>query len=122
MEGEFDTVVVGGGAAGLMAALAAADTGQSVVVLEANERLGRKILISGNGRCNITNKAGDDLSHYHGANPRFVGSVLEQLPVGETLSLFADLGIAKRAYELAKDDGRGMWLEFAEPENLPQAI
>ena len=34
----------------------------------------------------------------------------------------ADLGIAKRAYELAKDDGRGVYLEFAEPESLPQAI
>ena len=96
MKEEFDTVVVGGGAAGLMAALAAADAGQSVVVLEANERLGRKILISGNGRCNITNTAGDELSHYHGANPRFIGSVLKQLPVEETLSLFADLGIATK--------------------------
>ncbi len=96
MNREFDTLVVGGGAAGLMAALSAAEAGQSVIVLEANEQLGRKILISGNGRCNITNLDGDELSHFHGANPRFVGTVLEQLPVEETLALFDDLGIATK--------------------------
>ncbi len=96
MNREFDTLVIGGGAAGLMAALSAAEAGQSVILLEANEQLGRKILISGNGRCNITNVDGDELSHFHGANPRFVGTVLEQLPVKETLALFDDLGIATK--------------------------
>ena len=96
MNREFDTVVVGGGAAGLMAALGAAEAGQSVVVLEANKQLGRKILISGNGRCNITNIDGDDITHFHGADPRFVRTVLEQLPVAETLALFGDLGIVTK--------------------------
>jgi len=93
---EFDTIVIGGGAAGLMAALSAAEAGESVVVLEANKQLGRKILISGNGRCNITNIDGDVVSHFHGANPRFVRTVLNQLPVAETLALFGDLGIATK--------------------------
>ena len=93
MNEEVDTVVVGGGAAGLMAAVSAAQTRRKIVVLEANAQLGRKILVSGNGRCNLTNTDADTLSHYHGANPRFVGAVLSQLPVADTLALFADLGI-----------------------------
>ena len=101
MEREFDTVVMGGGAAGLMAAISAAEAGESVVVVEANSQLGRKILISGNGRCNLTNVDGDRLSHFHGANPRFIGAVLRQWPVADTLSLFADLGIE------TKQDKRG---------------
>ncbi|MEE1491523.1 MAG: FAD-dependent oxidoreductase, partial [Massilioclostridium sp.] len=53
-----DIVVVGGGAAGLMAAGQAASFGKSVAVLERNDRLGRKLLITGKGRCNVTNNSG----------------------------------------------------------------
>jgi predicted Rossmann fold flavoprotein len=96
MKQEFETVIIGGGAAGLMAAVSAAQRGDSVVVLEANVQLGRKILVSGNGRCNLTNIDGDNVSHFHGSNPRFIGSVLEQLPVNETLALFDDLGVVTK--------------------------
>ena len=51
-------IVVGGGAAGMMAAMAAADRGKQVLLLEKNEKLGKKIFITGKGRCNVTN-AGD---------------------------------------------------------------
>ncbi len=51
----FDLVIIGGGAAGMMAAATAADTGKSVIVVEKNEALGRKLLLTGKGRCNITN-------------------------------------------------------------------
>ena len=50
-------VVVGGGAAGMMAAVAAAERGASVTLLEPNERLGKKLNITGKGRCNVTNNA-----------------------------------------------------------------
>ncbi len=66
------TVVVGGGAAGLMAAISAAGAGEKVDLLEGNPRLGRKILISGNGRCNLTNLDADAFRHYHGGYPGFV--------------------------------------------------
>lgn len=54
-----NTLIIGGGAAGLMAAIAAADAGEQVALLEKNDRLGRKILISGNGRCNMMNTDSD---------------------------------------------------------------
>ena len=52
---KFDGVVVGGGPAGMMAALTAASNGQRVLLLERNDRLGKKLLITGKGRCNVTN-------------------------------------------------------------------
>lgn len=54
----MDVIVVGGGAAGMMAAIAAADSGRSVCLIEKNEKLGKKLFITGKGRCNVTN-AGD---------------------------------------------------------------
>ena len=51
-------VVIGGGAAGMMAAICAAEQGGSVTLLEPNERLGKKLNITGKGRCNVTNNAG----------------------------------------------------------------
>lgn len=63
-----DVVIVGGGASGLMAAIAAAEAGASVVLLESGARLGRKIAASGNGRCNFTHR-GLDPVHYHSHTP-----------------------------------------------------
>ena len=53
-----NVIVVGGGAAGMMAAVFAARNGQNVQLLEKNEKLGKKLFITGKGRCNITNAAG----------------------------------------------------------------
>lgn len=50
-----EVIVVGGGAAGMMAAIAAADCGHQVTIIEKNEKLGKKLFITGKGRCNITN-------------------------------------------------------------------
>ena len=88
--------MIGGGAAGMLAAIVAAEAGERVTLLEGSGKLGRKILISGNGRCNLTNKAADDLRHYHGTHPRFVRSALDQFRLEETLAFFADLGIEFR--------------------------
>ena len=87
------TLVIGGGAAGLMAAIQAAEGGSAVVLLEGSQELGRKILISGNGRCNLLNVDGDDPSHYHGSQPRFVRPSLAVFPVQEALRFFTELGI-----------------------------
>ena len=51
----YDGIVIGGGAAGMFAAITAAKRGQNVLLLEKNDRLGRKLLITGKGRCNVTN-------------------------------------------------------------------
>ena len=88
--------MVGGGAAGMIAAIVAAEAGERVTLLEGSGKLGRKILISGNGRCNLTNRAADDLRHYHGMHPRFVRSALDQFRLEETLAFFAALGIEFR--------------------------
>ena len=87
-------VVVGGGAAGMMAALSAARVGKRTILLEANSQLGRKILVSGNGRCNFTNLKADEVHHYHGASPHFRRTVLGQFGVRDTLAFFSALGLA----------------------------
>ncbi|KGP75295.1 hypothetical protein JT05_11590, partial [Desulfosporosinus sp. Tol-M] len=70
---EYQVIVVGGGAAGMMAAGQAAQGGAKVLLLEKKEHLGRKIAISGKGRCNLTNEenVADFISHYPG-NGRFL--------------------------------------------------
>ena len=65
-------LVIGGGASGMMAALTAAeDPHNQVTLLERQNRVGRKLLATGNGRCNLTNLHADP-SHYHGDDPGFV--------------------------------------------------
>ena len=69
-------VVIGGGAAGMMAALTAAeDCRNQVTVLERQSRVGRKLLATGNGRCNLTNLHAS-AAHYHGQNPAFAAPAL----------------------------------------------
>jgi predicted Rossmann fold flavoprotein len=86
-------VVIGGSAAGLTAALTAARAGaRHVVVLEGATRLGAKILISGGGRCNLTNRS-VSAADFNGGNRRAIARVLHALPVDRTLALFRDLGV-----------------------------
>lgn len=89
----WNTAVIGGGAAGMVAAISAASQGQRVILFEKGDKLGKKILISGNGRCNLTNISADDIRHYHGAPPSFMRAVLSHFPVRDTLAFFADLGV-----------------------------
>jgi predicted Rossmann fold flavoprotein len=74
----FDTIIIGGGAAGLYCALHAGRRGRRVLVLEHNEAVGAKILISGGGRCNFTNLNADDPARYLSANPHFARSALKR--------------------------------------------
>ena len=83
--------VIGGGAAGMMAALTAAESGHSVLLLERQSRVGRKLLATGNGRCNLTNYNVSP-AHYHGG-AGFCDFALEQFDVGATLQYFASLGL-----------------------------
>ncbi len=77
----------------MMAALTAAeDNSNRVVLLERQQRVGRKLLATGNGRCNLTN-IGATAANYHGEQPDFVRPALRQLPPTETLALFRSFGL-----------------------------
>lgn len=97
---EHDVIVIGAGAAGIMAALTAKDYGADVALIECNERIGKKLLTTGNGRCNISNSIIDsfwdnssDLScTYHGRNNFFIPS-LKNFSVETTKNFFYSLGL-----------------------------
>ncbi len=89
---EADVVVIGGGAAGLMCALTAAQRGRSVIVLEGSNRVGKKILMSGGGRCNFTNRwcePDNFISH----NPHFCKSALARYTQHDFIALVEKHGI-----------------------------
>ena len=85
-------LIIGGGASGMIAALTVAENGRSVVLLERQSRVGRKLLATGNGRCNLSNRHASP-AHYHGADPDFCRPALEAFPVAETLRFFHQLGL-----------------------------
>jgi len=89
----IDVAVLGGGAAGLMCAIVAGRRGRSVTVFDHAERLGKKILISGGGRCNFTNRDAGP-ANYRSANPHFCTSALARFTPGDFISLVESHGIA----------------------------
>ena len=90
--------IVGGGAAGLFAAVTAAKEGARVTVLEKGDRVGRKLLATGNGRCNLTNLEAS-AADYHTDCPDAVRRVLSQLPPGRTVERFEQMGLLCRQEE-----------------------
>ena len=91
---DYHVIVVGGGAAGMMAAGQAAKSGAKVLLLEKKEHLGRKIAISGKGRCNLTNEenVSDFISHYPG-NGRFLHGILREFDNVALREFFASYGV-----------------------------
>lgn len=94
MSERFDVIVVGAGAAGMMAAIAAAQRGAKTLVLERNEKVGRKIAITGKGRCNVTNACTRDgffdaVKH----NPRFLYSGYAAFDRNDTMTFFEKMGV-----------------------------
>ena len=87
-------VVIGGGAAGMMAAISAAERGASVTLLEPNERLGKKLNITGKGRCNLTNNAGlEELLANIPRNGRFLYSTFSRFNAQDSMAFFKELGV-----------------------------
>ena len=85
--------IIGGGASGMAAAIAAAKApGVQVRLYERQSRVGKKLMATGNGRCNLSNCSADP-THYHGEAPEFVTAALEQVDVLDTRSWFMDLGL-----------------------------
>ncbi len=87
-------IVIGGGASGLAAAAACAENGAEVSVLEASRKPGRKITLSGNGRCNLSNTAFPD-GMYHGSDPAFAADLLKEKKQ-DLYSFFKSCGIVTR--------------------------
>jgi predicted Rossmann fold flavoprotein len=123
----WDAIILGGGAAGLFCALTAARRGRRVVVVDHAERLGRKILASGGGRCNFTNRRVEP-GNYLSSNPHFVRSALARFTSRDFLDLVEARGIgyeerghgrlfcrgsAREILELLLDGCRGAGVAFA---------
>lgn len=102
--------IIGAGAAGLMAAVTARDLGLDAAIIESNDRIGKKVLTTGNGRCNITNEStamgtdeADALAHkYHSNNAGFPLPVLQQFGIRQTIDFFFTLGLPL----ISLEDGR----------------
>lgn len=95
----YDLAVVGGGPAGMMAAGRAGERGARVILLEKNNQLGIKLLLSGGGRCNFTNLSADDKAALavYGRNHKFLFSTFHKFGVKSVLRFFADLDVSAEA-------------------------
>lgn len=89
---DYDAIIIGAGACGLMCAVQAGFLGKKVIVLEKNDKPGAKILISGGGRCNYTN-IGTTEEQFISANEHFIKSAFKQWTVEDTVSFFETYGI-----------------------------
>lgn len=97
----FDAVIVGGGAAGLMCALTAGQRGRRVLVIEHANKVGKKILMSGGGRCNFTN-TGTTPANYLSANPHFCKSALARYTPWDFIAMVERHRIAYHEKELGQ--------------------
>ena len=100
----YDVIVIGGGPAGMMAAGRAAQRGRSVLLLEKNETFGRKLLITGGGRCNLTNNqiSKDTISEKYKDAGKFLFSAFSQFDVKNTIDFFNSQGLKTKE----EDEGR----------------
>ena len=87
-----EIAVIGGGASGLMAAITTKKSGKEVIILERKDRILKKVLITGNGRCNITN-VNANISNYFGKNISSVENILNRFTPQDTMDFFNGLGI-----------------------------
>jgi hypothetical protein len=101
MAEEIRVTVIGGGSSGMMAAISAARNGAVVTLLERKDRVGKKLLATGNGRCNLSNTDGS-LSRFHGGDRAFIAGVLTRFPAASAIDFFEELGIDC----VTEDEGR----------------
>lgn len=91
-----DIIIIGGGASGIMCAIKAKKNNpdKTVTILEKQNRIGRKLLSTGNGRCNLSNINADNTEHYHGSFKNEMNTVFKKCSVIKTLKEFTDLGLS----------------------------
>lgn len=103
MNKKLDVIVIGGGPAGMMAAITAALNGAKVALFEKNKRLGKKLLMTGGGRCNVTNnRPVEELITHIPGNGRFLYSTFSQFDNQDVMNFFSERGIALKE----EDHGR----------------
>lgn len=88
----YQLVIIGGGAAGLTAAITAGRHGRNILIIEKNKSLGRKILVTGNGRCNLTNLHISP-ERYYGENTKCLHNIFNRFSAKETMDFFEKLGV-----------------------------
>ena len=121
---KFDVIIVGGGAAGLMAAAHAGKRGKKTLLLEASEKLGEKIRISGGGRCNFTN-LNINANNYLSSNPHFIKSALAQYNQFDFIKLVEKYQIAyheKTLGQLFCDDSSANIINMLKEECLKAEV
>lgn len=108
MHTEWDVAVIGGGASGLAAACAAGQQGAKTVILERGDRVGRKLLATGNGKCNLSNTAAGNPDCYFSENRDFIGRVLVHCSPDQVLRFFRSIGL------LTRTDSEGRMYPYSE--------
>ncbi len=106
-------IIVGGGAAGMMAAISASKEGKKVCILEKNEKLGKKLFITGKGRCNITNACpADEFLTHVVTNPRFLYSTFSQFNNEDMMDYLEEIGLpikTERGQRVFPQSDRSIW-------------
>ena len=113
-----DAVVIGGGAAGMLCSALAAERGLDVILLEPNAALGKKLRITGKGRCNVTNDcpAAEFIQSLPG-DGRFMQSAIHRFGTGDTMALFERLGVP-----LKVERGRRVFPQSDRAEDIVRAL
>ncbi|MFH0887632.1 MAG: NAD(P)/FAD-dependent oxidoreductase [Planctomycetota bacterium] len=95
---QYQTIIIGGGAAGLMAAITSARQGHQTLIIEKNQIIGRKILVTGNGRCNLTNTHITP-DKYYGENTKCLHNIFSRFSSKDTIAFFEDIGVRLKTEE-----------------------
>lgn len=124
--GEKNVVIIGAGASGLMAAVTAARNGALVTVLEHMESAGKKLLLTGSGKCNFTNRlllrgSGRIKEHYHG-DPDLAASVIERFDAEDCIRFFRELGVESVNRSYPYDDGIYVYPASMESRSILRAL